>query len=551
MRTAGLCFCVVVLSFAWSEAAPPLERQIDQAIQQKAAQELRQGTDDYEFLRRVYLDLAGRVPTLQEIEQFTGDTRPDKRRRLIQRLLQSPWWAHRMSEAMNVMLIERRGEDAAWMGYLRRSFLENKPWDQMVREILAGSPGPKGELAGVEFFYVVRLKRVGQVPPDQEGLTRDIGRFFLGRDLECANCHDHPFVDDYQQLDYQGLHAFTASTFLHRQGSKLMVAERVMNAPREFASVFDKVPHTTGPRLPGGKAFPVPRFDKDQEYLEPPDRKKRTPGVPRFSPRALLAQNLPSPQYRPFVLNSANRFWFLMLGRGLVHPLDYFHADNPPSHPELLEQLGRALVEEKFNLRRFLAHLAFSRTYQQPSRWPAAGPVPPESFLAFNQKPLSPEQLAAAVLVATGHRLDLEQMGVLGAEAAKSLPEEAVRTAGASPPRKWEEHRRLFQKAFAGPAKQAEVDFIPAVKGTLFLMNDPVVLELLEPRPGNLAQRLVQQSDPAQAVRTAYLAVLCRLPDEEEQQEMTRYLARHPDRTRAVKNLLWALLASVEFRVNH
>jgi len=551
MRTAGLLCWFVVFCSAGAWAAPPLEEVIDRKIEQRAGRTLRPATDEYEFLRRVYLDLAGRIPTLAEIEQFVGDSRSDKRRRLIRRLLQSPWWAQRMSEAINVMLIERRGEDPRWMAYLRRSFLQNKPWDRLVREVLSGSPGPEGDLDGVEFFYVVRLKRYGQVPPDQDGLTRDVGRFFLGRDLECANCHDHPFVDDYKQLDYRGLHAFTVNTFLHRQGNKWVVAERVMNAPLEFASVFDKVPHTTGPRLPGGKAFPVPKFDKGQEYLEPPDRKKRTPGVPRFSPRKLLAENLPVAGNRPFVLNSANRFWFLMLGRGLVHPLDYFHADNPPSHPELLDELGRTLVQEQFDLRRYLAHLAASRTYQQPGTWPKEGPTPPETFLTFHQKPLSPEQLAAAVLVATGHRLDLVQMGVLEPEQAKQLPAEAVRTPGASPPRAWREYRRGFQKAFAGPAKQAEVDFIPAVKGTLFVMNDPLVLELLEPRPGNLSARLLEQKDNAQAVRTAYLAVLCRLPGPEEQKEMAAYLASYPDRARAVKNLLWALLASVEFRVNH
>ncbi len=515
-------------------AGEPLHQVVDRHIEGAAArfgvEELPPLADDAEFLRRVYLDFAGRIPTVDEARAFLADPSPDKREALIDRLLQGPEYARRMREALHVMLLERRGDDEKWNAYLERSLAANKPWNVLVREILYGEPGEDGALDGVQFFYTKRLETYGTNPVDYDGLTRDIGRLFLGMDLQCANCHDHLFVDDYKQAWFKGLFAFTANTVTRTEGNRVLLAEKVMTAPLEFMSVFTKEPRTTGPRLPGGDEVEVPQFPKGEEYLVPPDRAKRLPGVPRFSPRKILAEQLPTADNRAFVRNSANRLWFLLLGRGLVHPLDLHHSDNPPSHTELLDALADALVASGFDLRHMLGALARSRTYQRASAAPQAAEIPRESFLLFHEKRLSSEQLARSVLVATGNW----------------SPERGSETAP------WKSLVDAFHKAFDNRPAEPEEEFMPSVRAALFLSNDALILKLLEPKDGNLTSRLSQMADDTALANELYLSILSRLPSDEERATVVQYLQRRQDnRQQAVANLAWSLLASTEFCINH
>ena len=160
--------------------------------------------DDAEFLRRVSLDLNGVIPAAGEARAFLDDKSADKRLVLIDRLLSNDWYPRRMATAFDVILMERRGEtyvkSAEWMEYLRKSFADNKPCNQLAR------PDPVGRrrrsrVAPAARFYLDRLAE-----PDL--LTRDVARIFFGRDLQCAHCHHHPQIDDYAQSEYYGLHAF-------------------------------------------------------------------------------------------------------------------------------------------------------------------------------------------------------------------------------------------------------------------------------------------------------------------------------------------------------
>ncbi len=306
-------------------------------------------------------------------------------------------------------------------------------------------------------------------------------------------------------------------------------------------SVFAKVPLKTGPRLPGGKEIDIPVLKKEELFLTLAQPKSQHPGVLRFSPLAQLAERLPTADNPAFVRNIVNRLWWAMLGRGLVHPLDLHHRRNPPSHPELLDLLAEEFVAHKFDIKWLLRELALSQTYQRSSVLPPGQDrSDPTRFLTALEKRLSAEQLMNAMLEATG-----ERAGVL---AQKGPTSDKGKAAAGSP----EAIRLRFQKAFANPAREAEDEIAPSLKAALFVLNDNVVQSWLEPRGGNLAERLLTMTDPAALAEELYVNVLTRLPTPAEKAEVTAYLARHAGKRKsAVMNLTWALLASTEFGVNH
>ncbi len=483
--------------------------------------------DDSTFLRRVYLDLAGRIPSWQEATTFLSSTDANKRTQLIDTLLTGSDYPLRMQDLFHAMLMERRGDHPEWTKFLHTSFAANKPWDQLVREIL-DPDSTSDAIRGAAFFHTKRLEKVGQQETDYPGLTRDVGRLFLGVDLQCAQCHDHLFIDDYQQVDFQGLYTVYQNSFIRSDVQFPAIGEKVLTKKADFSSVFDKIALTTGPRIPGGKEIEIPMFEKDQEYLVPPDKKTNFPGTPKFRGMQFVATELPTAQNQAFARNIANRLWFVMMGRGLVNPLDQHHPANPPSHPELLDLLAQEIVAQKFDLRAMLRQLALTQTYQRTSVLPAeTEPPQPETYRVATEKRLSAEQLLNSVLVATGTR---------------DKPREAD----------LEKLRAAFVKAFANVPTDPEIEFSPSLKSSLFVLNDPAVLDGLTPHPGNLVDRLQNTTDSAALADELYLCVLTRKPTDEERTAVGEYLTQSAERrTEAVSNLTWALLASTEFCLNH
>lgn len=486
--------------------------------------------DDAGFARRIYLDLAGRIPTTDEARTFLADGAADKRARLIDQLLASPDYPLHMQQLFHVMLLERRADDPQWDKYLQASFAANKPWDVLCRELL--NPDPKNEAAlGSAFFLAKRLENYGQNPVDYPALTRDVGRFFLGMDLQCAQCHDHLFINDYKQQDFQGLFIVYNNLFLRKDKDLKFpaVGEKPLAKKQEFMSVFEKVALATGPRVPGGKEIEIPTFAKGEEWLQPPDRKANFAGVPKFSPLAEIAEQLPTSENTAFVHNIVNRLWYVLMGRGLVHPLDQQHKDNPPSHPEVLELLSKEFAAHEFDMKWLLGELARSQTYQRSSVLPeGASDTPPEKFLVAIEKRLSSEQLMESMLVATGEK----------ANYADTKKRAGLHT--------------KFVKAFANPPLEPEVEFAPSLQSALFVLNDATVLAWLEPRAGNLADRLVKISEPDALADELYVAVLSRSPTADERQMVLEHLTSNAERKpAAVGQLIWALLATTEFCVNH
>ncbi|HND51173.1 MAG TPA: DUF1549 domain-containing protein, partial [Pirellulaceae bacterium] len=194
---------------------------------------------DAEFVRRAYLDLCGMIPSAAQTKEFLDDMSSDKHSRLIDRLLASPEHALALARVLDVMLIERRTHTvtsydvakAAWRNYLAASVAENKPWDQLVRELLSSDGTDEPRAAATKFF----ISR--DAAPHQ--LTRDVGRLLLGVDLQCAQCHDDPRIEEYRQADYYGLYAFLSRTTFFRDGkaNKSLIGETAVGDVT-FTSVF-------------------------------------------------------------------------------------------------------------------------------------------------------------------------------------------------------------------------------------------------------------------------------------------------------------------------
>lgn len=532
--------CLLALGAGPVRGEEPLHRRIDQRIAERARGEFAPRSGHAEFLRRVYLDLAGRIPTSEEARAFLADSSADKRVKLVEQLLAGPDYPRRMTDLWNVMLMERLGDHGEWSKYLFQAAAQNKPWDRMVREFLYVDANDESN-RGAAFFLSKRLENYGQNPVDYPGLVRDVGRMFLGIDVQCAQCHDHLFVKQYTQDYFQGLFAFLGQSYLRTDVKFPAVAEKLVEKKVQFTSVFTQEPRETGPRLPGLSEVAIPAMAKGEEWIVPPDRKTNFPGVPKFSPLKALSEQLPRSETASFARNGANRLWWVMMGRGLVHPLDLHHDDNPASHPELLDLLAGEFAAHQFDMKWLLRELALTETYQRSSVAPPgvdAANVPLESYRVAIEKPLSSEQMLSSTLVASG-------LWTKFGAAALAAPD------GKGEATEFSKLRERFAKAMANPPREPETEYSPSVRAALFLANDSVVLGWFAPADKNLAARLAEIADPGELARELYLAVLTRAPSDDERAEVAGQLNSMDARGAVVGRLIWALVNSTEFSVNH
>ena len=518
---------MVLLTAATAAAEPSFAASIDARVLAQAQGHTMTPADDAEFLRRVWLDFAGGIPTADEARAFLADQAADKRAKLIDQLIAAPRFAERMAEAFNVMLMERRGDNDAWKAWLVEAFRSNQPWDAMVREMLA--PDFLNEKQrGAGYFITRRLEKVGQQDTDYPGLTRDVGRMFMGIDLQCCQCHRHLSVSEYKQIDFSGLFAVYQNLKLQSTDEKHKtpwVSEGVITAKYEFASVLTSKKAQTAPRVPFGAEVMIPALTADEAWLVKPDRKTKEVGQPKFSPLHEIAQRLPAPENPLFAKNIANRVWFLFMGQGIVEPLDLHHSDNPPTNPALLDLLAQELTAHHFDLRWLIRELAHTQTYQRSS-----------TDAGSHQRHLTAEQQLRAFLIATGERERLEK------NTKPDVKTDAAKYSLA-------DFQKAFAAALANPAKEPELAANPSLRSALFFRNSDHVHWALMPRPGNLIARLAAQTDPADDL---YLSTLTRLPSTEEKDRLKSWLAAHAaDKPKALGDFAWALLSSTEFFVNH
>jgi hypothetical protein len=515
----------------------PADRAIEQAVDhhldaaiKKARARPAPSADDATLLRRLTLDLAGRVPTLAEAAAYLADTDPLKKTRLVDRLLAAPAYArHQANEFTALLQVEQPGrkgpKKTALRDYLQGAFAENRSWDLIFRELLL--PDGAGAKPGADEFLKGRVK-------DHNKLTIDVSTMFFGVNVSCAQCHDHPHVPAWTQDHFYGMKSFFARTI--DNGGTL--AERdfgsVKYLPNKGQEKVAPVMFLTGKSLdvPGLKEPTKEEKQREQERINVAKKTKKAAAPPTFSLRARFVETALEPANRDFFArNAVNRTVYRLFGRGLVMPLDQMHTANPASHPELMAWLARDLATHGYDLRRLVRGLALSSAYARASRYEGDAPV--EKLLAVALlRPLTPAQMALSLKVAT---LDPESLPRDAAELEKRLLT-------------IEKAAERLAALFPQPGERFQVGVAEAM---LFANNEGLQKELLE-GPGTLPARMLQLPELEQRADLAVRTVLSRAPRPEELSALTNYLRQRQDRpAAAAQQIVWALLTSAEFRFNH
>ncbi|MEQ9409923.1 MAG: DUF1549 domain-containing protein [Fuerstiella sp.] len=386
---------------AFGQAGEALHHRIDQVFMETATGPVAGLVDDLTFARRIHLDLTGRIPSAEETRRFLADDAPDRRIRLVDHLLASDEFPRHMAVVFDVMLMERRGgkhvKTSEFRAWLEESFRRNKPFHTLAGELMAADPS--GDQKPASAFLMER-----DLEPNL--LTREISRMFLGMDLQCAQCHNHPNVDDYKQEDYYGLFASVSRLSLFQADKKkpALIAESA-DGLAPFKSVFTDRQAFTAPRLPGEPEAVEPVYAAGDEYKVRPS--KTTAGVPTYSRRAWLAESLAKGTNPYFRRNIANRLWALVMGRGLVHPVDMHHSMNPPSNPALMDLLADEIAAMNFDVRGFLRELVLTDVYRRAHQFSSGDPVSAEQLTARIQE--LEQQRAAANEASAQKEAEAEQ----------------------------------------------------------------------------------------------------------------------------------------------
>jgi hypothetical protein len=502
-------------------AAPQLAARIDalaeQCWREKGVRPVGLA-DDSTFLRRVTLDLVGRIPTYREAVTFAADRSASKRAQAIRRLLSCPEHALHLGRVLDDLIQEHYAGDPAFVEYLRAAVAAHKPWDRVFREVLLG-PWDSPDRRGADRFLRKRVRSL-------DDLTNDTARVFFGVNVSCAKCHDHPLVSDWSQDRYYGMAAFFNPTY---------EAAKDRGSPSLGEKATSDVTFTTtaGVRRSARMTFLTGRVVSDALILatsQAPVRSSLT--VQR---RAQLVQ-VALEEKTFFSRAIVNRLWASLLGRGLVHPVDQMHSANPPSVPGLLEWLAEDFAAHGYDLDCLVAGIVSSHVYQRASsRTGLVDEADEKVFARSRMRPLTPEQYAISLALATGNEaFDRTRTGL---ERVRQYRELEARVASLA-----------RSGALDAPADQ----FQSSPGEALFMSNAAEVQRLAQPAGHNLAARLAAVPDSRQLVDIAFWSVLSRPPAPEEHDHLMHWLDQHKqDRRGACAELVWALMASAEFRFNH
>lgn len=470
---------------------------------------------DAAWLRRVYLDLAGRIPTAEETAGFAAE--PDATRRVdtVRRLLASPEYAVRMRELWDYLLMgrpkrgtsEERRRQNGWHTFLERSFESDQPWTRTVHQLLTAR-AQTPETQGSTWFLYERKN-------DHQAIAEAVAPLIYGTRIDCAQCHDHPLAREIKQSHYWGL--VTAFNRGKNVEGTSGIAESAVggfmnftNLKKESQPAVIALLHgsTVNEIWPAGDAKPE---DKDELYVDP----KAKVRVPLYSRREAFAD---AATHDNALLAKAfvNRMWAALLGRGIVHPADEMNARNAPSHPELLEWLARDFAANGHRVKRLVEGIVLSRPYAL-----AGGDAPPAAFAAAPERPLAAEQLARSWRTAAGLPRDHEP---LRRAAAAAIPDVLPR-----------DYNATFQQA-------------------QFLSGSPLLRELFSAPENTTVRRLEAIPGEAECAAAAFFATLGRSPEPEEQAAFVNFLSRTPHgsaaRTGALRTMLHALVTSPEFLIS-
>jgi hypothetical protein len=489
--------------------------------------------DDATLLRRLTLDLAGRIPSAAESIAYGASADPQKRVRLVDRLMASPGFVRHQAAELDTMLMA--GGRGSLRDYLVRAVGENRPWDRIFRELLLpDQTDPVGKAAAEYLRQGVR---------DLDRLTAQVSSTFFGVNISCAQCHDHPLVRDWKQDHFYGMKSFLNRTFVSGSGKDSFLGERgygtIRFKPTDDVERPARMMFLTGRRVdgPDAKELSPDEQKKEKAALDRAKNAKLPPPPPRFSARAKLVELALQPVERDFFARAiVNRIWQRLIGQGLVMPLDQMHSANPPSHPELLAWLARDTVSHGYDLRRLIRGLVLSETYARSSRWDGPEEAPRPSLFAVAQvRPLAPLQLARSLRLAT---VD-----------PATFPPDFQSRAFQERIDALEEGLATLAASFATSSGDAQI----GVAEALFFSNGQrISSELLTDGAGRLIARLEQTTEEDQRIELAVRNVLSRPPDSDERHALAAFLDERTDRPDdAYRQLIWALLSGAEFRFNH
>jgi len=507
--------------------------------------------DDATFARRLYLDLVGRIPTVQETANFAGSRAKDKRAQLIEDLLSSDEYPRRMRELFDSVLMSRRGvewEDKRanqkWFSYLEDAFRRNRPWDEVVREMIVARPERAEDRGAVWYLY--------ERQNNPQAVAEALAPVVFGVQVQCAQCHDHMVAREIKQAHYWGMvAAFNRSKNVDTPNGP-GVAESAIGGFVSFANLKKesqpaRLVFFNGRRI--DESWPKEgekEVDATDLYLVPPPvaaaastnnaprrRRERAAkvdeaAVPKFSRRTAFAEAVT--RDNPLLARAlVNRVWAMLFGRGIVHPVELMDSKHPPSHPELLDWLARDFEQGGYDVKWLIRTLCNTSAYQLDSRTAGSRKTKQtvrDSFAHALDKPLSAEQLFRSLLIATGNTPDTN--GTVTGKSEKELRQAFI---------------AQFPDVF--PA-----EYNSTLHQAMFLSNSPLFDHLLASRDDNLAARLPALRDSESRVREAFAVVFGRKPDRDELRECVNYLNTRPPETGA-KQLLWAMLSSAEFQLNH
>ncbi len=515
-------------------------RRIDQHVEARLAAEnvpASQQCDDAEFIRRACLDITGVIPPADRVTAFLDDDDPGKRARLIDELLASPAYGRHFANLWCERIVTRdlAIETEPFVRWMADGLNENRGWNEVVHDLLTAegsfSFATRGRRMATgepqAFLLLVNTDNAvaGRVEPKAEWLAAECGRLFLGVQIQCAECHDHPFTDSWKQNDFWGLAAFFGQLRAARSqpagGGGGLLWQELPAAAHEPAQIV--IPATS--LLSVGTIVPARLLGADQDYR---------PGDQELL-RHSLARWITSPDNPFFARATANRMWAHFFGRGLVHPVDDLRPDNPPSHPAVLELLAAEFRRSEYDLPHLIRCICLSQAWQRTSVLLAGNAQDRENYSHMAIKVLGPGALYDSLAIATGFP-ELQ----VGLPKSKTV----VTTITTLTPR---ESFVEFYRAAAGEEPDP-LEYMHGIPQKLKLLN-ATQLNGVFPTVTRLVGRGL---DRTPMIEQLYLTALARRPTADEAGLMADFLAQRADAApeQGYSAVLWALINTSEFVLN-
>jgi Protein of unknown function (DUF1549)/Protein of unknown function (DUF1553)/Bacterial Ig-like domain (group 2) len=484
---------------------------------------------DAEFVRRVWLDAAGTLPTPERVKAFLASREPDKRAKLIDEVLASPEFTDYWALQLGDLFQNRKERDHDVRGvkgvrqfhsWIRKQVAESRPWDAIARDVLLAK-GSTTDSPAVGYYVVT----VGEHRhAEQSEVGESVAQAFLGTRIGCAKCHNHP-LERYTQDDFYHFAAFFSRVKLDRKESK-MGGATALRVSHPDANANKNPVGTSQPRT--GQFLKPQPLDRSIANVQPTD-----------DPREMLVAWMTDPTNAYFSGAMVNRVWKHYLGVGLVEPVDDLRATNPPTVPKLWDALKTEFVEKKFDLRHLMKLVLNSRTYQLSSATRPANESDAKFYSHYYARRLPAEVLHDAIGDATGvpERLDGYPYGIRAVQVAD--------------PNLNSSFLRMFGRSDRVTACACERGGDVTLPQLLHLQNNEALQSRITTAAGWVYSTLAKEKDDAAVVDGIFLRTLSRLPRDDERAAVTKLLGEGEKRHDVFSDLMWALLNSKEFAFNH